>query len=103
MNPRARLSIRKGGTGGPFELADREYTIGRSSRVDVLLQDPTVSGAHAKLVPHPDGFLITDLSSTNGTTINGTPVHDSQLLRGGEVIGIGDAVLRYEALGGAPR
>lgn len=98
VNVRARLSIRKGGTGGPFELLDREYSIGRSARNDVILEDPTVSGTHARIAPGPQGFTITDLGSTNGTKVNGTPLHASRVLRGGEVIGIGDAVLRYEAM-----
>lgn len=95
--PRARLSVTTGGSGS-FDLADKEYAIGRSSSNDVVLADPSVSGHHARLLPHPEGFLIRDLESTNGTTVNGRPVSGDQLLRGGEVVGLGDVVLRYERL-----
>lgn len=96
--PRMRLSVTKGGSGLPIELDEREYTIGRSSRSDVVLEDPSVSGQHAKLVPHPLGFTVTDLGSTNGTKVNGKPVQGEQALHAGDTIGIGDAVLRYERL-----
>ncbi len=96
--PRARITISRGGTGGPFDLAEREYSIGRSSASDIVLQDPSVSGRHAKLVPQGDGFLLQDLGSMNGTSVDGADVRGPHLLRGGEVIGIGEATLRYDRL-----
>lgn len=94
--PRARVSISKGGTGGPFDLGPREYRIGRSSGSDIVLADPSVSGQHAKLSPRGDSFVLEDLGSTNGTTVNGQAVTAPRPLRSGDVLGIGDAVLRYE-------
>jgi hypothetical protein len=93
----ARVTVTKGGS-GTHELGPREHSIGRSTQADIVLADPSVSGHHAKLVPHGDAFAITDLGSTNGTTVDGRAVEGEHVLRGGETIGIGDARLRYERL-----
>ncbi|HUP35064.1 MAG TPA: FHA domain-containing protein [Candidatus Limnocylindria bacterium] len=81
---------------GPLRLADRTYLIGREPSSDLVLSDQSVSARHATLTPREDGFELTDLGSTNGTTVNGRPVAGSQILRGGETIGIGDVVLRFD-------
>lgn len=94
---RARLTVTKGGA-GTFVLEDREHTIGRSRRADVIVSDPSVSGLHAKLTPRGLAFVLTDLGSTNGTTVNGTRVEGERLLEGGETIGVGEARVRYERL-----
>lgn len=94
---RARLTVTRGGS-GTHELESREYTVGRSAHADIVLADPSVSGHHAKLVPHGDAFALSDLGSTNGTTVDGRAVRGEYVLRGGETIGIGDARLRYERI-----
>lgn len=95
---RARVTVTKGGSGA-HELEAREYTIGRSVHADIVLADPSVSGHHAKLSPRGDAFALSDLGSTNGTTVDGRAVKGEHALRGGETIGVGDARLRYERLG----
>lgn len=92
---RPRLTVTKGGT-GTHELHPREYTIGRSSSADIVIADASVSGRHAKLSPRGDGFAITDLGSTNGTTVDDRPVRGEVELRGGETILLGDCVVRYD-------
>lgn len=94
---RARLTVTKGGS-GTHELESREYTVGRSAHADVVLADPSVSGHHAKLSPRGDAFALSDLGSTNGTTVDGRAVQGEYVLRGGETIGIGDARMRYERI-----
>lgn len=93
----ARVTVTKGGS-GTHALEAREHTIGRSTRADIVLADPSVSGQHAKLSPSGDAFVVSDLGSMNGTTVDGQPVQGERLLRGGETLGIGDARLRYERL-----
>lgn len=93
--PHARLVLKAGG-GGPWDLTQREYTIGRSSSSDVILADASVSGHHAKLVPVGDDFAIRDLGSTNGTTVDGVPLTGERPLRGGETILLGECALLYE-------
>lgn len=62
------------------------FTIGRDVGCDMVLPDPTVSRWHAGLRRCGGGWLLDDLGSTNGTTLNGwrvrawVPVHDGDLV-----------------------
>ncbi len=47
-----------------------DNTIGRRGENDIVLDDPYVSGAHAK-VSVGDSISLTDLGSTNGTFVGG--------------------------------
>jgi hypothetical protein len=80
--------------GMAFDLSGvREVVIGRggplgatasgpgSARIDV--PDGTMSGAHARLVPAPDGSVaLEDLGSRNGTRVHGTAVTRAVLREG---------------------
>lgn len=96
--PKARLARKSGGSGGPWDLMPHEYEIGRSSSADIVIADLSVSGHHARLVPHGDGFAIRDLGSTNGTKVNGKVTTGDHALRGGETITLGEVTLGYERL-----
>jgi hypothetical protein len=82
-------------SGTRVPLGDRTVTIGRLPECDINLADPNVSRRHAELRPAGAGFVLTDLRSTNGTRVNGTPVSE-QALRDGDVITVGATALRYE-------
>lgn len=73
---------------------DRErLSIGRRSRNDLVLEDLTVSGEHALIQVRPEGCLIRDLESRNGTHVNGRPIAECQLVEG-DCIDIGIYRLR---------
>jgi predicted component of type VI protein secretion system len=56
---------------GEFQLQDSfSLTIGRGGKNDVIIQDPAVSGHHAKIDPVGDRFVLIDLQSKNGTFVN---------------------------------
>lgn len=44
--------------------------IGRGSDCDVVLSEATISTHHAKIIRQEQGFMICDLSSSNGTRVN---------------------------------
>jgi DNA-binding NtrC family response regulator len=50
--------------------ATGKIVVGTSPMCDLRLSDPTVSRSHASLELSEFGLLVTDLGSTNGTTIN---------------------------------
>ncbi|MEM7285129.1 MAG: FtsK/SpoIIIE domain-containing protein [Actinomycetota bacterium] len=81
-------------TGGPdagttHTLGDRsEIVVGRSSRADVVLDDPTVSPIHARLYREGDAWEIEDLGSHNGTTVGGEAVLERRRIEG-RVIRVG--------------
>jgi pSer/pThr/pTyr-binding forkhead associated (FHA) protein len=50
------------------------WVIGASPDCDIVVDVPTVSGRHCRLVQEPAGFLLEDLGSTNGTYVNGSRI-----------------------------
>ena len=93
---RGRLVIQHGGSGGPFELEERAYGIGRSSTNDVVLNDPSVSRQHARIFARSGRFVVADAGSTAGTKVDGQPVKAERVLRGGETITLGEVALKLE-------
>jgi hypothetical protein len=71
-------------------------TLGRNSDCSVTLADPRASRRHAEIRSTGDGFLLTDLGSMNGTTVNGITVRE-HLLHDGDTIAVGATVMRFEA------
>jgi len=49
---------------------DKAMTIGRYDSNDIVIENLAVSGHHAKIDFTENGYLLTDLKSTNGTFIN---------------------------------
>lgn len=52
-------------------LAPGEHLVGRGSDADVVVESPTLSRAHARLLVSEDGVRLIDLESTNGTRVAG--------------------------------
>ena len=73
--------------------------IGRNPQADIPLQAPVVSWQHARLDHTPQGHVLTDLNSTNGTFVNGQRLTHPQVLGQGDVVQIGPFKLVYEATG----
>lgn len=57
-----------------FKLDPGTFTVGRSSACDFALCDATISRQHARLVVSDSQIFVTDLSSRNGTFIQGEAV-----------------------------
>src|SRR5215207_10981264 len=83
-------------TGERFTLAEHPITIGRRPESNIVLADPNVSRNHAEIRPQGDGFMLTDLGSTNGSKVNGVRVAQ-QVLRDGDEISFGNTRMRFEA------
>ena len=69
-----------------------ELLLGRDRSCAVVLDDPTVSRRHAHLRYRDGAWIVRDLGSTNGTTVNGASVTRSQL-RPGDLVAFGDQTL----------
>jgi len=63
-------------------------TIGRAPDCDIVIPDRQVSRRHARLIESPEGFLLEDLASKNGTYINGQRIALPTLLRDGDEVQI---------------
>ncbi len=75
-----------------YDLDRDEVIVGRDPAADVSFDDRRASRRHCRLVRHVDGWRVEDLQSSNGTTLNGTPVAQARLTEGDRV-GVGQALL----------
>lgn len=78
----------------PFRITSARTTIGRGPDNLLVLRDTQISTHHAEILASPDGFLLRDLESANGTTVNGQPVTEAYL-KIGDDIGIGTTHLTF--------
>lgn len=70
-----RLVIISGAKEGlEIDLPDEQLTIGRSHESGLVIRDDYTSTHHARLLRWPDGWVVQDLDSTNGTFLDGTRV-----------------------------
>ncbi|MFE7513274.1 FHA domain-containing protein [Streptomyces sp. NPDC057540] len=101
----ARLHVVAGpDAGGVHLLHGGAIRIGRSVDADVPLDDPDVSRSHCTVTVGDDGRVtVADHGSTNGTTLDGTPVGDRPVpLRPGALLRLGESALRLTGPGGGP-
>jgi hypothetical protein len=80
--------------------AGDSFTIGRSAECDLAIADMTVSRVHATLERTADGWLLTDLSSTNGTRVNGWRARGRVPVTAGDVVSFGNAQYSLRAADG---
>jgi ABC-type multidrug transport system ATPase subunit len=73
--------------------------VGRDPQADIPLTAPVVSWHHARLDRTPQGHVLTDLNSTNGTFVDGQRITRPHALQQGNVVQIGPFRLVYEATG----
>lgn len=93
-----RLIIQSGPLAGQVvDLVKDSITIGRNSDNDVVIADNVVSRRHCQIQRTPNGWMITDLGSANGTYVNGQRITTPTLLRPGDSIRIGQTNLQVEA------
>lgn len=75
--------------------ATTDMLIGRSSKCDLVLGDPTVSRRHVQLFFREGRWILLDLASRNGTYINGVRVRRSELLPG-DVLSVANEELQVD-------
>jgi len=86
------------GSNRSFDLHGGTTVIGRGQESDFRLPDTGVSRRHLEINWDGHTATLSDLGSTNGTTVNGNPVQTWQL-SDGDVIRIGHSTLVYRAAG----
>ena len=69
--------------------------IGRSKECGVVLEHPEVSREHAQVVKSAGDFLVEDLRSRHGTSLNGSRVEEPTALHDGDLIMVRGFVLRF--------
>jgi len=98
---RARLRINSGFYEGlEWELDRPSTVIGRGRNADLVLNEATISRAHALFGYEGMEAFVQDLGSTNGTLVNGTREHRKPLVHGDE-LRMGKLVLKVWLESGA--
>jgi pSer/pThr/pTyr-binding forkhead associated (FHA) protein len=80
------LVVLRGSLAGEEHPLDRDkLVLGRGPGVDLAIDDDEMSSQHAAVEFTGAGFRICDLGSTNGTFVNGKPVHAKDLEAGDRI------------------
>jgi pSer/pThr/pTyr-binding forkhead associated (FHA) protein len=83
--------------GGTIEVAG-PTVVGRDAASGIRLEhDEFVSSRHARIEPRPEGAMVDDLGSTNGTFVNGSKLKRARIAKAGDVIKIGATELQVQA------
>lgn len=103
MVPNFRFVMRTGpNVGQAFMLDKPEMNIGRELTNEIVINDPEVSRRHARVMVQGVNYILEDLGSTNGTSVNGLTLAGPYLLKPGDTIVLGEQVsMGFEPVGAA--
>src|ERR1044072_7960124 len=88
--PTARLTIQQPGQRSRYaEVSGPVVSVGRRPDNTIWLEDSDVSKYHAVIERRGALYFITDLGSSNGTTVNNEPLVAQRTLRDGDLICLG--------------
>jgi hypothetical protein len=82
------------GRGQTFDLTG-QVRLGRSRSNAIVLSDGKVSRNHLRLDPIRGTYILTDLGSANGTSVNGVRITQPVRLHDGDLINVGDTQLIF--------
>jgi pSer/pThr/pTyr-binding forkhead associated (FHA) protein len=69
-------------------VVNQTLVIGRDVACEIVVPDRQVSRYHARLMPAPDGIILEDLGSKNGTYCNGQRIEEPIVLQDGDTLQI---------------
>jgi pSer/pThr/pTyr-binding forkhead associated (FHA) protein len=89
-NMEIRLVIKKGNRRlRAHQLTTKETVIGRRQDCTLCIRSSEVSRRHCLLTLDNDSLTVEDLDSVNGTLLNGKRITGKEVVRAGDVLGIG--------------
>jgi pSer/pThr/pTyr-binding forkhead associated (FHA) protein len=98
MNPMHRVRVNLRGQVQTERDVDRELLVGRKPPADLVVPDTEVSSKHLRIRPEGDRLFVTDLGSTNGTTVDGGPKlapNVETAVVAGQKVQVGSATLEF--------
>jgi hypothetical protein len=98
----ASLRIVVDGVEQKFPLDTAAVTLGRGLESDIRLKDIKASRRHCQIVKTAKGYQCVDLSSGNGTYVNGVQIKQ-QMLGSGDRITIGSTTISFEEAAPSPK
>jgi len=100
LEARVVVILRDGSEGGVYAIDPNYSDIGSREGSIVLRDDPYLSHRHARIERRGDSFVLMDLSSVNGIYLR---LREPTQLAHGDMVLIGQQVLRFELLSDAER
>ena len=92
------MIVRSGALAGHrFPISVPIVNIGRADYNDVVIPDPSVSSTHAKIQLREGIWVVVDLDSTNGTSVDGERVVGEAPFAPGASIKLGDISVLFES------
>ncbi len=79
-------------------LCEGSILIGTSPACNVILDHPSVSSRHARLLVDAAGLTVTDLGSLHGVFVNGVRVKQEMVLISGDLVTFGELAFGVIAL-----
>jgi Inner membrane component of T3SS, cytoplasmic domain len=81
-------------------LSKNKYVIGRAESSDIaMFGDPAVELTHAVLIHHGAEYAVEDAGSSTGTFVNDTRISQRTVLHSGDLIRVGQNVMRFSESG----
>lgn len=94
----ASLIVQKGQLKGHrFPIRVPIVNVGRAEYNDIVVPDPSVSSAHAKIQLREGIWMVVDLDSTNGTFVDGDRVSGDAPIAPGAVLRFGEISVVFES------
>ena len=91
------LTVRDEGAARRY-VFQQQAVVGRDLDCDIVLTSRSVSRRHALVEKTPNGWIVRDLGSANGTSVDGARVKEAPLVAGAAVrFGEVDAVFETES------
>lgn len=84
--------------GKQLKVPSSEIKIGRDPHCQIRIPSTEISREHCILRAHPEGIVVIDLGSKNGTYVNGMAINGTKLLRPGDTLHVGPMI--FEVAGG---
>lgn len=89
----SKLIAKEGPASGvSYTLEQQEIFIGRDLSNDIVINDPEISRRHARLYKQGNAYILEDLGSTNGTSVNSKRLTGPCKLNHGEAVGMGQNI-----------
>lgn len=85
---------------GPRALKGSRLTVagplivGRAPGADIVIPAEYVSSRHARFFPMGSSLMVEDLGSTNGTKLNGRPIHEATACSAGDIVTVGNVDIK---------
>jgi phosphoserine phosphatase RsbU/P len=93
----AQLILLQEGEATTYELTADETVIGRHPECSLQINSNMVSRKHARVLKTPDGYVVEDMGSGNGTYVNGKKIEGPTALNHEDRIKLGPVLLRFES------